>query len=181
MTAGTGKEGRESRKVADLQEFWHGQKNIVLLDPNFFACPDWRELAEQLAGSRAWTDFSQGCDIRTMTAEKAEYLKRMRIKRIHFAWDRYGEKDLVIRKLGEFRQLTGWGYWKMGVYVLTNFDTSFEQDLERVCILRDLGYSPYVMIYNKQDVPKGHKLRRLQRWVNSRTAFAAVKNFEDFK
>lgn len=176
-----GKEGRMSHKVADLAEFWRGQKNIVLLDPNFFACPDWRELSGQLIGSRAWIDFSQGCDIRTMTPEKTTYLKRMKIKQIHFAWDRYEEKGLVIPKLEEFKRLTGWGYWKMGVYVLTNFDTTFEQDLERVCILRDLGYSPYVMIYNKQDVPKGHPLRRLQRWVNSRTAFQAVKRFEDFK
>lgn len=153
----------------------------MLLDPNFFACQDWRGLAGQLIGSRAWIDFSQGCDIRTMTAEKTEYLGQMHIKRIHFAWDRYGEKDLVIRKLEEFRRMTGWGYWKMGVYILTNFDTTFEQDLERVYILRDLGYNPYVMIYNKQDVPKGHALRRLQRWVNARAAFRTVKKFEDFK
>ena len=54
------KEGRQSRKVADLPEFWNGQKNIVLLDPNFFACREWKELAKQLIDSRAWVDFSQG-------------------------------------------------------------------------------------------------------------------------
>lgn len=46
------KEGRRSKKVADLNEFWRGQKNIKLLDPNAFACPDWRELSEQLIDSR---------------------------------------------------------------------------------------------------------------------------------
>lgn len=175
------KEGRASHKVADLTEFWRGQKNIILLDPNFFACQDWRELAKQLIGSRAWIDFSQGCDIRTMTPEKTEYLKQMKIKQIHFAWDRYKDKELVTRKLEEFKRLTDWGYWKMGVYVLTNFNTTIEQDLDRVYTLRDLGYSPYVMIYNKQDIPKGHVLRRLQRWVNSRVAFQAVRDFKDFK
>ena len=30
------KEGRKSVKVADLSEFWSGQPNIVLLDPNMF-------------------------------------------------------------------------------------------------------------------------------------------------
>ena len=175
------KEGRTSHKVADLAEFWRGQKNIILLDPNFFACPDWRGLSGQLISSRAWIDFSQGCDIRTMTTEKTEYLKQMKIKQIHFAWDRYREKDLVIQKLEEFKRLTGWGYWKMGVYILTNFDTTVAQDLERVYTLRDLGHSPYVMIYNKQDVPRGHTLRRLQRWVNSHNAFRAVEKFEEFK
>lgn len=61
------KEGRTARKVADLSEFWNGQKNIVLLDPNMFACKEWRELSDQLINSGAWVDFSQGCDIRIMT------------------------------------------------------------------------------------------------------------------
>lgn len=34
------KEGRASKKVADLSEFWNGQKNIVLCDPNILACKD---------------------------------------------------------------------------------------------------------------------------------------------
>ncbi len=175
------KEGRYTKKVADLSEFWDGQKNIVLLDANMFACREWRELSVQLEESGAWVDFSQGCDIRLMTEEKAGYIKRLKIKQIHFAWDRYGEKETIVPKLRQFKQLTGWDYRKMGVYVLTNFDTTFEQDLERVYMLRDMGYSPYVMIFNKESLPRGHRLRRLQRWVNSRTAFMAVKNFEDFK
>lgn len=175
------KEGRSSRKVANLSEFWNGQKNIVLLDPNMFVCKQWKELSQQLIDSRAWVDFSQGCDIRTMTAEKTEYLKRMKIRQIHFAWDRYEELDMILPKFKEFQMITGWDKRKMGVFVLTNFDTTLEQDLDRVYILRDLGYSPYVMIYEKHKLPQGHDLRRLQRWVNSRVAFAIVNKFEDYK
>lgn len=36
------KEGKRSIKVADLKEFWNGQKNIVLLDPNMYACKEWK-------------------------------------------------------------------------------------------------------------------------------------------
>lgn len=175
------KEGRKSRKVADLSEFWNGQKNIVLLDPNFFACKDWKALSCQLIDSNAWIDFSQGCDIRIMTEEKISYLQQMKIKQIHFAWDRYEDKEIIVPKFKEFKRLTGWGYWKMGVYILTNFDTTIEQDLERIYVLRDLGFSPYVMIFNKQELPKGHTLRRMQRWTNSRVTFNTVKNFEDYK
>lgn len=153
----------------------------MLLDPNMFACKEWRELSNQLINSGAWVDFSQGCDIRIMTQEKAEYIKRMKIKCIHFAWDRYEDKDIIVPKLKVFKEITGWDKRKMGVFVLTNFNTTLEQDLDRVYTLRDLGYSPYIMIYNKQDVKKGSNLRRLQRWVNSRVAFAAVEKFEDFK
>ena len=174
------KEGRNTVKVADLTEFWNGQKNIVLLDPNMFACKEWKELSEQLIKSGAWVDFSQGCDIRIMTMKKAEYVRRMKIKRIHFAWDRYGDKEQIIPKFIEFKKITGWDYRKMGVYVLCNFDTSFEQDLERVYTLRDLGYTPYVMLYNKENIPQGHRLKHLQRWVNNKIIFRKCKKFEDF-
>ena len=140
------KEGKRSYKVADLSEFWNGQKNIVLLDPNTIACPDWKDILQQLIDSGAWVDFSQGVDIRLMTEEKAEMIKRIKIKNIHFAWDRYEDKDKIVPKFKMFSELTGWDRRKMTVYVLTNFDTTIEQDLERIYTLRELGYWPYVMI-----------------------------------
>lgn len=175
------KEGKCSVKVADLSEFWNGQKEIKLLDPNLLACKDWKELLQQLIDSGAWVDFTQGLDIRVMTIEKAEMIRKVKIKQLHFAWDRYGDKKMIVERFKWFKEITGWDYRKMGVYVLTNFDTSFSQDLDRIYILRDLGYSPYVMIYDKQNVKRGSELRRLQRWVNSRVAFATVKNFNDFR
>lgn len=79
------KEGRRSYKVANLDEFWRGQKNIVLCDPNILACRDWKELLQQLIDSNATVDINQGMDIRLMTEEKAEMLKQIKIKQWHFA------------------------------------------------------------------------------------------------
>lgn len=174
------KEGKKAYKVADLSEFWKGQKNIVLLDPNPTACLEWKDILQQIIDSGAWVNFSQGVDIRIMTEEKARMIKQVKTKNIHFAWDRYEDKDMIIPKFKMFKELTGWDKGKMSVFILTNFDTTFQQDLERVYILRELGYSPYIMIYNRQAVRRGSDLRRLQRWVNSRVAFAAVEKFEDF-
>ena len=174
------KEGQKSHKVSDLSEFWNGQKNIVLLDPNMFACRDWKNLSQQLIDSKAWIDFSQGCDIRIMTEEKAEYIKQMKIKQIHFAWDRYQDKDIIVPKFQMFQKLTGWDRRKMTVYVLCGFDTTLEQDLDRIYTLRDLGYAPYVMIYDKYKLKKRDQLKRMQRWVNSRYAFMACERFEDY-
>lgn len=175
------KEGRYSRKVADLPEFWRGQKNIVLLDPNMFACKNWKALSEQLIDSRAWVDFSQGCDIRVMTEEKASYIKQMKIKQIHFAWDSYEDKEMIVPRFKEFKKIAGWDKRKLPVYVLTNYNTTLQQDLERIYILRELGYWPYVMVYEKEKLPKGHVIRRLQRWVNMRAVFESVPLFEDYK
>ena len=175
------KEGRCSTKVANLDEFWNGQKNISLLDPNMFACRDWKDLSQQLIDSRAWIDFSQGCDIRIMTDEKAEYMKRMKIKQVHFAWDRYEDKDIIIPKFKAFKEITGWDKRKLPVYVLVNFNTTLEQDLDRIYTLRDLGYWPYVMVYERDKLPKGHVMRKLQRWVNMRAVFETTPKFEDYR
>lgn len=174
------KEGRASRKVADLNEFGDGQKNIVLCDPNILACRQWKDLLGQLIDSKAYVDFNQGLDIRLMTEEKAEMLKRIKAKRFHFAWDRYEDKDKVLPKFRMFKEITGVGFRKLQVFVLCNFDTAFEQDLERIYTLREIGYFPYVMLYDKEHIPKGHRLRKLQRWVNNRFVFNSCERFEDY-
>lgn len=175
------KEGRKAYKAADLEEFWRGQKNIVLLDPNPIACREWKDILQQLIDSKAWVDFSQGVDIRLMTEEKAEMIKHIKIKNIHFAWDRYEDKDIIIPKFKEFKRITGWDKRKLTVYILTNFDTTIEQDLERIYTLRDLGYWPYVMIYNKENTKSTDTIRRIQRWVNMRALFEKVERFEDYR
>ena len=55
------------------------------------------------------------------------------------------------------------------------------QDLDRIYTLRELGFWPYVMVYERETLPKGHELRRLQRWVNMRAAFESTPKFEDYK
>lgn len=174
------KEGRKAYKVADLSEFWNGQKNIVLLDPNITACREWKDLFQQLIDSGAYVDFSQGLDIRLMTEEKAEMIKKIKVKQLHFAWDRYEDKELILPKFKRFKEISGFDYRKLGVFVLCGFNTTFEQDLERIYTLRDIGYNPYVMIYNKENLPKGHKLRKLQRYVNNRIVFRTVNSFDDY-
>lgn len=174
------KEGRCSHKVANLSEFWRGQKNIVLCDPNLIACKDWKELLQQLIDSKAKVNINQGIDIRIMTDEKAEMIGRLRVDSVHFAWDRYEDKDLIVPKFKAFKEITGWGARKTSVFVLTNFNTTIEQDLERIYTLRDMDYDPYVMIYNKQATKGGDTVRLLQRYVNNRKIFKTIKKFEDY-
>lgn len=174
------KEGRKSYKVADLSEFWSGQKNIVLCDPNILACKDWKDLLQQLIDSKAWIDINQGLDIRMMTAEKAEMIKQMKVKELHFAWDRYQDKDIIVPKLKEFKAITKLDIRKLIVYVLCNYDTTIEQDLERIYTLRELGYWAYVMLYDKEHIPRGHTYKKLQRWVNNRFVFVKCKTFDEY-
>ena len=174
------KEGISSKQVADLEEFWQGQKNIVICDPNILACRQWKDLLQQLIDSKALIDINQGMDIRLMTEAKAEMIKKIQLKRLHFAWDRYEDKNIILPKLKMFKDITGLDIRKLIVYVLCNYDTTIEQDLERIYTLREMGYWGYVMIYDKESLPKGHVLRKMERWVNNRFIFASCEKFEDY-
>lgn len=173
-------QGTISHKVADLNEFWSGQKNIVLLDPNISACPDWKDVFQQLIDSNAYVDFSQGLDIRLMTDAKIEMLKKIKIKSVHFAFDRYEDKDVILPKLKAFHDITGWLRDKITVYVLCGFNTNIDQDLERIMAIRELNMQPYVMLYDKEHIPKRHQLHYLQRYVNNKYIFWSNPTFEDY-
>lgn len=177
------KEGIRSRKVADLSEFWDGQKSIELMDPNILACGDWKDLLGQLKETGAAVSFNQGLDIRFMTEEKAEALARIRVEKIHFAWDRYEDKETIQPKFQEFRKRSKIRDKDLQVYCIVGDRERriLPEDLERIYWLRDNGFAPYVMIYDKDSLPRGHELRKLQRWVNARPVFYSIKTFEEYR
>jgi hypothetical protein len=174
------KDGTISHKVADLSEFWQGQKEIILLDQNILACKDWRELLQQLIDSKATVEFNGGLDIRLMSEEKARYITQIKQKLVHFAWDRYDDKNKILPKFEMFKKISGFNERKMIVYTIVNYDTTIEQDLERIYTLRELGYWAYVMIYNKESLPKGHIYKKLQRWCNNRFIFGTGITFAEY-
>lgn len=175
------KEGKRSYKVADLEEFWNDQPFIDILDPNTLACPDWSDILTQLAKSRAKVNFNQGLDIRLMTEEKAEALSEIKLEMVHFAWDRYEDGNVILPKLEAYKRKVKCNKHSPIVYVLCNYDSTIQQDLNRVYELRKLDYQPYIMLYDKEHIPKKHPLRHLQRWVNNPWIFWSVDKFEDYE
>lgn len=176
-----GKEGRRSRKVADLSEWWSGQKNIVLMDPNILAYKGHMDLLGQLADSKARVDINQGVDSRLLTPANVEAINAVKVQNIHFAWDYMKEEKPVLRGLELYRSMAkrkvkgAWG----AVYTLTNYDTTMDENLYRIYTLRKMGYDPYVMIYNKPNAPK--EIKRLQRWCNNKMIFKSCPRFEDYE
>lgn len=171
------KEGKCSNKVANLREFWDGQGRIKLCDPNIFACLECSDLLGQLVESKTVIDFTQGIDVRLATPERIEMLNRMRIKRVHLAWDD-PDQDLT----EDFKRFSECYARKSEagkvVYVLTNFGSTIEQDLYRIYTLRDLKYDPYIMVYDKEHAAPVY--RELQRWVNNRVIWRSCKRFDDY-
>lgn len=173
------KEGRCAVKVADVSDFWNGQKEIRVLDPNITALKeaDKRDLMRQYINTKAILDFTQGLDIRLLNDADIDDINQMRLRTLHFAWD--NPKDNLEPKFKafakQFRRKSNIGM----VYCLTNYNSTMEENLYRIYTLRDLGYDPYVMIYDKPNAPK--EIRRLQRWCNSKYIFKSCKKFEDYQ
>ena len=172
------KEGRCSCKVADLDEFWKGQKNLVLCDPNLLACPDHKDLLQQLIDSKARIDINQGMDIRLVTDKNIDLIRQLKLKTVHFAFDRWQDKDVIEPRLRLFKEATGYGRTKVSVYILTNFDTTIEQDLYRIELCRELGFQPYPMIYDKEHCDPIY--RKIQRYCNP-VIFWSLNSFEEYK
>ncbi len=174
------KEGRCAVKVANVSDFWNGQKEIRILDPNITACKEKRDLFDQYLQTKAILDFTQGLDIRCLNGADLEDLNQMRLRYLHFAWDDPGT-DLK-QKFTDFAH--GFRLKRPGlVYCLTNFENVSLQEhidraLYRIYTLRDLGFDPFLMIYNKPSAP--HVLTQMQRWCNNKFVFKKTPRFEDY-
>ena len=172
------KEGMCSHKVADLSEWWRGQKEIILLDANILACKDRISLLQSLIDSGATVDFTQGLDARFITPEIAEMLGKIKTKMYHFAFDFMKNEKQIVKGLKTFVDIVKPDERKCCVYVLTNYDTTFEQDYYRIKKLQELGLSPDVRIYRKNTAPP--ITRDLQRWCNNRFIYRSGEDFYDY-
>ena len=175
------KEGRCAVKVANVSDFWNGQKEIRVLDPNITALKETekRDLMRQYRDTGAIIDFTQGLDIRLINDADIVDINAMRIRNLHFAWDNPTDdlksKFALYASKAKHKPHGGYGT----VYILTGFNSTMEQNLYRIYSLRDLGYDPYVMVYNKPNAPK--EIKALQRWCNNKIIFKSCKRFEDYR
>ena len=172
------KEGIRAHKVADLDEFWKGQKEIQIMDPNILAVPESEDLLQQLADSKAKVDINQGLDARLLTEKKVEIIRKIRIIRYHFAWDKPADEDKILPKLKMFAENVKVNRHNTTVYCLVNFNSTLEEDLHRVYTLKGMNMQPYIMIYDKAHAEPVY--RRLQRWVNNPIIFNTVPTFEEY-
>ncbi len=169
-------DGNEVRHVADLKDFWQGQKVVRLLDDNIMADAD--EFIRDCGQlSRAGVHVIwEALDIRLVTDETARALASVKTeKSIHFAWDGHGQDDAVPRGI-ETLERNGIKPWRLMFYVLVGFNTDKEYDLHRIYTLRDMGANPFVMPFDKTD----RYQKDLARWCNNKFIFKSTRRFEDY-
>lgn len=151
-------------------------KWIEVLDNNFFANPEYKSAVEDLKKRNQLIKF-HGVDIRIMTDEMAFALNSLRLKEgVHIAWD-LPQVDLRDR----IKNLTKYiSPYKIRCYVLIGFNSTREQDYERLVYLKELGILPFVQPYrdfNSNRVPTDYELD-IARWANRNRLFCTVDFFD---
>lgn len=177
------KEGRCAVKVANVSDFWNGQKEIKVLDPNITACRDKRDLFKQYRETGAACDFTQGLDIRLIDDDDIADINAMKLKNVHFAWDN-PQQDLR----ESFRRYTERATHKPKgrygtVYILTNYESCtlrehVDRALFRIYSVAEMKFDPYLMIYDKPHAPTA--LKKMQRWCNNKRIFGAEPDFYNY-
>lgn len=169
-----GKEGY-IKEHTEVEEFLNTKSNIiVLLDNNFLALPSHIKKLQKYIDKDWIMDFNQGLDIRLINEENAKLLARIKhLKRIHFAWDLMSyEKEFKEGMNILFK--AGIKPYRIMIFVLCGFNTTFDEDLYRFNELLNLGVDPFIMIYGNVD----RKTREFARWVNKRLyKFCKLEDF----
>ncbi len=161
------KEGK-IRPNADIYEFWNrDHKHIVLLDNNILALPKhFEKISNQIIENNLTVDFNQGLDIRLINDKNAEILSKLKISPcLRVAFDSINiesdfRKGIEILKSHECCRAL--------VYVLVGFDSSQEDDIRRLDIIKELNQRPYVM---------RHDNCRGIRWYNDLSAWTNQQRF----
>ena len=158
------KEGKLQRwqHIRDFHDRTH--KKVVVLDNNVYADREWFfENTDYVLDNNLSFNAVQGMDIRLLTEEIAERLKQLRIfGNLHFAFDNIQDEAKVLKGI-EILQAAGFDTSRIFFYVLTGFNSTFEEDVYRVNFLRSHNCGAFVMQYQKSSESK-----RLARYVNRR-------------
>jgi len=147
------------RRHSTLKEFYNPKlPKIMLLDNNFLAHPDCISILKELKKTGKKITFKQGLDFRLMNKKIAELLSSLDYDgEFIFAFDNYQDMPFIERNLKIWKPLVK--DWQTKFYVLVGFNSTLQEDLERVFFLRKHKCLTYIMRYQS--------LKELNGWYNS--------------
>ena len=165
---------------------------IFLLDDNVLACPQWKQIFEELNSTGKKFRFHQGMDERLLTDEKCEVIFNSNwIGDFIFAFDNIEDKKIVTKKLDLIRNHTDSEHIKFYCFTAYNhrkpnhYDLDFwVQDIielfQRIQILIDYRCLPYVMRYRDYKLsPYEGIYTTIARWCNQPSLFKKM-SFRQF-
>lgn len=171
---------RKEGMIREVGLNWIRHKRVKFLDNNFTASPKVFDKLAYIAENDLEVCFTQGLDIRLVTAEMAEALSKVNARTnnwkrpcFYFAFDHPELEVLVLKKI-KLLAKHGIPPQRQTYFVLCGFDSTHEQDLRRVSVLHNQGCLAFVMKYHNKDA----WLNKFANWVNYR--YYRVCAFKDF-
>ncbi len=128
-----------------FQEMDEWEPLPVVIDSNFLQCSDshFDNAITKLTGVKG-VDFNQGLEASRFKGSRAKSICSLRLSKLRFAWDSWGDKDDVLAAIDEARA-NGIHSSKISIYCLVNYGEEPAEALERMLILRELGVRQYPM------------------------------------
>lgn len=155
---------------------WVRHPKAKLLDNNWYADREWfKTTSEWFIEHGVAVDVTQGMDIRLLTSEIAQQLKRLEwCAPLHFAYDDEKYQQAVFDGI---QTLKAEGFEKIlrhsvFFYVYCHDDAHYESALARCRQLKEAGTSAFVM-FNCDNKPTP-RIKRLQRWANKPWLFWSI-------
>jgi len=180
------KEGNIKPNAA-IYEFWDRKhRDIILLDNNLLASPNWKTTLADLQKEKLRVDFNQGLDIRLVSDENASYLAKLKyIKQLRFAFDEIKIEKQFRRGMGILKN-AGITLSSVMIYFLIGFNSSLDEDLERLKIIKSYKATPFAMKYQEVNGVKApvcrsdRELHEFARWVNLPHGFYKYFSFKEW-
>lgn len=166
------KEG-DIRVIGDLLDLWDGKsKTVAVLDNNILAVPDhFKLICSQARKNKIKLDFNQGLDFRLLTPDLVHELKITRTEQYRFSFDELAYKPQIENAIN---MLKSGGINQCLWYVLVGYDSTLQQDFDRLNFLKAHGQRAYIQRYKNERayIP-------MARWANQQAQFAS-KTFAEF-
>lgn len=164
---------------------------IFLLDDNILACPQWKQIFEDLNATGKKFRFHQGMDERLLTDEKCEVIFNSNwIGDFIFAFDNIKDKRIITKKLDMIRNhtdkickfycFTGYNHENPNHYDMDFWTKDIVELFERIQILMNHKCLPYVMRYQDYELsPYRGMYITIARWCNQ-PSFFKKKSFREY-
>ena len=168
------KEGK-IKVVGDIYDFWDGKsRNITILDNNILAAKKhFKNISRQIKIENLKVDFNQGLDHRLLTNKIAAILKSLRYKEYRFSFDSISFESSVCEAIDILHNHDiKWSMW----YVLVGFDSTYDEDLFRLRLLKSHNQKAFVQRYNGIS---NAFYNELAGWVNQHRFFNKY-TFDEF-
>jgi len=165
-------------KWQHVSEFYNPKfRKMFLLDNNMYALKDWFfENTDFIIEHNLLLKVSQGFDIRILTEEIADQLKKIKWEStITFAFDNMEDEKAVINGIDMLKNAGINIKNHVQFYVLSGYNTTHDQDLYRCNLLKKMGANAFVMQY--KETPEN---KVLARWANRRWLFWSFP-FSEYK